>query len=313
MSHNHDHDHGGVFYSHAPAGKMKLAFFLTLIILAVETVGGVISNSLALFSDAGHVLTDLFALGLSWYAMNQTNKPADEKMTYGYQRSGILAALANGVTLIIILVVILWEAYTRFLNPQPVHPTWMFIGAGTGLVINLFLGFGMMGHEDNLNVRSVVLHVLGDAAASAGVIVGGIIIIFTGLDWIDSILSVMIAALIGLSAWRVMKQTVVILMEGTPKGMDLQKVINEIKGVQGIHDVHDVHVWSITDGKNALSCHVVLDGSLSIRESQNILRDVEHRMIHMNIGHVTVQTEDKEHPHEDSELCATVEAVHHHH
>lgn len=309
--HGHDHDHGDVFYSHAPAGKMKTAFFLTVVILAAEVVGGLLSHSLALLADAGHVLTDIAAIGLSWFALKQAEKPSNQKMTYGYHRAGILAAFINGMTLILITIWILWEAYGRFDHPEHVTPTWMFISAGIGLLMNLYLGLGMRNEED-INVKSAVLHMLGDAAASAGVIVGGLIIMVTKWYVIDPILSVLIALLIASGAWRIVKQTVGMLMEGTPKGINLPKVIQEIKAVTGVHDVHDVHVWGITSGKNAMSCHIVLDGSMSIRDSQKVLRDLEHRMGHMNIGHVTVQTEDAQHPHDNSELCATVETEHHH-
>lgn len=302
----HDHDHGDMFHSHAPAGKMKTAFFLTLVILAAEVVGGLLSHSLALLADAGHVLTDIAAIGLSWFALKQAEKPSDQKMTYGYHRAGILAALINGITLILIMIWILWEAYGRFKHPEHVTPMWMFISAGVGLMMNLYLGLGMR-HEEDINVKSAVLHMLGDAAASAGVIVGGIIILVTKSYVVDPILSVLIALLIASGAWRIVKQTVGVLMEGVPKGVDFQKVISEIKSAPEVHDVHDLHIWSITSGKNALSCHIVLDGEFSIRESQRILREMEHRLAHLGIGHATIQTEDAGHPHGNSELCATNE------
>lgn len=310
-AHDHHHDHGDVFHSHAPAGKMKTAFFLTVVILIAELVGGLLSHSLALLADAGHVLTDIAAIGLSWFALKQAEKPSDEKMTYGYHRAGILAALINGITLILITIWILWEAYGRFQHPEHVTPSWMFFSAGMGLLINLYLGLGMR-NEDDVNVKSAVLHMVGDAVASAGVIVGGVLMMETGWYIIDPVLSVLIAVLISLGAWQIVKQTVGVLMEGTPRGIDLQRVIGEIKGVAGVQDVHDVHVWSITSGKNALSCHVVLDGNMSIQDSQKILRELEHQMVHLGIGHVTVQTEDARHPHADSELCATTEISHFH-
>lgn len=316
-SHTHDeeghqHSHDAVFHSHAPIGKMKQAFLLTLVILVVEITGGLISHSLALLSDAGHVLTDLAAIGLSWYAMNQSLKPPTENLTYGYHRTGILAALVNGVALIAIALIITVEAYQRIIHPQPVNALWMIGSASVGLLINLYLGLGMR-DEDNLNVRSAVLHMLGDALASAGVIVGAVIILWTKWYMIDPILSVAISLLIAYGAWRIVKQTVNILMEATPKGVSLLSVAAVIKHVAGVYDVHDLHVWSITSGKNALSCHVVLEGSLSIRESQPILRDIEHQLMHLGIGHSTIQIEDAGHPHTDSVLCSDEEAVHHHH
>lgn len=305
-NHTHDHDHHDVFHSHAPAGKMKWAFLLTGIIFVVEVFGGWMSGSLALLSDAGHVLTDIGALGLSWYAMKQADKPSNRKMTYGYYRAGILAAFINGIVLILITLWILWQAYNRFRHVEHVAPTWMFISAAVGLGVNLYLGFGMR-HDGDINVKSAVLHILGDAAASAGVIVGGIIILFTHWYLIDPILSVLIALLISLGAWRIVRQTVVILMEGTPKDVDVSKVVEAVLSVPGVHNVHDLHVWTITSGKNAMSCHIALGGSTTISESQATLQEIEHRLAHLNILHVTVQTEDQNHPHEDTLLCATIE------
>lgn len=284
------------------AGQMRKALFLTVLILAVEVAGGVLSHSLALLADAGHVLTDVAAIGLSWYALSQSMKPADEKMTFGYHRSQILAALFNGVTLIVVTLVILWEAYGRFLHPQAVVPAWMFASAGIGLIVNLYLGLGMR-HHDNLNVKSAVLHMLGDAGASGGVIVAGILISLTHWYVVDPVLSALIAGLIAIGAWRVVRQTIGILMEATPRGIDLQEVIRAIRSVPGVKDVHDVHLWSITSGKNALSCHVVLDGATSVHENQVILQDLEAVLALKKIGHVTVQTEAPDHPHDASVLC----------
>ncbi|WP_206886466.1 cation diffusion facilitator family transporter [Alicyclobacillus mali (ex Roth et al. 2021)] len=310
-SHDHRHDHSDAFHSHVAVEKMKIAFFLTLIILVIEALGGWISHSLALWSDAGHVLSDLAAIGLSWYAMKQSQKPANEGMTFGYYRAGILAAFVNGVTLILITLWILREAYGRFQHPEHVTPTWMFLSAGVGLVMNLYLGLGMR-HEENINVQSAVLHMLGDAAASAGVIMGGIIIAFTRWYVIDPILSVLIALLIAFGAWRIVRQTVNVLMEGTPVGIEIPQVVDAILSVKGIQQVHDLHVWTITSGRNALSCHVVVDGKMTVQETQNILRDVEHKLIHLGIRHVTIQPEDAAHPHGDSILCKN-DAIHDNH
>ncbi|WP_245590435.1 cation diffusion facilitator family transporter [Aneurinibacillus terranovensis] len=312
-SHDH-HSHDDIFHSHAPVGKMKWAFFLTVIILLVELAGGFLSHSLALLSDAGHVFTDIIAIGLSWYALNLTLKPPSENMTYGYHRSGILAAFINAVTLIVIALLIGWEAYHRFQHPQPVESTWMFVSAGVGLVVNLYLGLGLT-KEDNINVRSAVLHMLGDAAASAGVIIGGIIISLTGWYSVDPILSILIAVLIAFGAWKIVKQTLVVLMEGTPQGINIQKIADKIRSIKGVDNIHDLHIWSITSGKNALSCHIVLDGNMTLRESQLILRDIEHELIHLGISHVTIQPEDKSHSHKESLLCCDDGSdthVHHH-
>ncbi|MCL6625781.1 cation diffusion facilitator family transporter [Alicyclobacillus shizuokensis] len=302
-AHNHDHQHGpGLVHTHAPVDRLKAAFWWTVLILVVEVAGGIASHSLALLSDAGHVLTDLGAISLSWYALNQSRKPANEAMTFGYHRAGILAAMINGVTLLGIAVVILWEAYTRLLHPAPVRGTFMFISAAVGLAVNLYLGLGL-GRPASLNLRAVALHMLGDAVASAGVIVGGLLILGTGWYWVDAVLSILIALFIGFGAWRLIRQSSSILMEGTPNDVDLRQVVAEMRDVDGVYDVHDVHVWSISDGRNALSCHAVVDGGLTIEQSQAILREMEDRLVHLGIGHVTIQTEDRGHPHDDSVLC----------
>jgi cobalt-zinc-cadmium efflux system protein len=310
--HHHDHDHEDVFHSHAPIGKMKLAFFLTFIILIVELIGGFLSHSLALLSDAGHVVTDIAAIGLSWFTMHQSQKPASAYFTYGYHRSGILAAFINAMALIVIAVVILFEAVNRFRHPQPVGSTWMFISAAVGLILNLYLGLGL-NKEDNINVKSAVLHMIGDAMASAGVIIGGVIILVTGWYIVDPILSILIALLIAFGAWKIVKQTISILMEATPRGISLEEVMKKICSIKGVLNVHDLHIWCITSGKNALSCHVVLNNLIDFQESQVILRNIEHELQHIGIGHATIQMENEAHPHDVSAVCSTTENEHHHH
>ncbi|GMA55978.1 hypothetical protein GCM10025858_04810 [Alicyclobacillus sacchari] len=184
-----------------------------------------------------------------------------------------------------------------------------------GLIINLSMGLTMHGSE-NLNVRSAVLHILGDAAASGAVIVGGIIIVVTGWYVVDPLLSVLIALLVAYGAWRIARQTIVILMEGTPTDVDLATVADAIRSVRGVQNVHDLHVWTITSGRNALSCHIALDGATTITESQSVIREIEHRLLHLHIGHVTIQVEDQHHPHDSDVLCAgndVGEGHHHHH
>ena len=171
---NHNHTHG------MAKQTLRLAFFLTVFILAAELAGGYLANSLALLSDAGHVLTDLFALGLAWFATAQAERPADASKTFGYHRVGILAALVNAVTLIVIALAILWEAVGRFQHPERVTPLVMFVSAGVGILINLIIGFGLQKEQDNLNVRAAALHVFGDVGASVGVIIAGIVILLSG-------------------------------------------------------------------------------------------------------------------------------------
>ncbi len=289
--HNHAHDH-----AHGMARQtLRIAFFLTILILAAELIGGFFANSLALLSDAGHVVTDIFALGLAWFATVQAERPANARKTFGYHRVGILAAFVNAMTLIVIALAILWEAIQRFQHPEPVQPLIMFLAAGLGIAVNLFIGFGLRKESDNLNARAAALHVFGDVGASAGVIVAGIIILLTGWTIVDPILSVGIAALIGIGAWHILRETIDILMESVPKNICMPDLVDDMVNIDGVKDVHDLHVWSITNNMNALSCHALIkdlppSGSAPILQSlNNMLSEKYH------ITHTTIQFECDDH------------------
>lgn len=288
-AHGHDHTHG------MAKQALRLAFFLTLIILAAEVIGGLVANSLALLSDAGHVLTDIFALGLAWFATAQAERPANARNTFGYHRVGILAALVNALTLILITGWILWEAVQRFQHPEPVQPLAMFLAASVGIGINLFIGFGLQKEKENLNVRAAALHVFGDVGASAAVIVAGVIILLTGWNLADPILSLGIAALIAFGAWRIVRETADILLESVPKDINLSALVRDMMRVTGVQDVHDLHVWCITSGMYALSCHAQID-DLPLSQSSAILSSLE-QMLHekYRIGHTAIQFESHAH------------------
>jgi cobalt-zinc-cadmium efflux system protein len=287
MAARHDHSHG------MTGAKLRTAFLLTVIILLVEASAGVLSHSLALLSDAGHVLTDIFALGLAWFATAQAGRPADARNTYGYHRTGILAALANAVTLIVIVLVIGYEAVRRFQQPEAVTPWLMFVSAAVGIIINLYIGLGLRQESDaNLNVRAAMLHVFGDVAASAGVLVAGAVILLTGWYPVDPLLSLAIAALIAWGAWGILHETVDILMEATPKDLNVAQLVRDMVRVPEVEDVHDLHVWSIAGGMRVLSAHVQVgdDCHLSacdaLQERLNGLLQREYQ-----ISHTTLQFE----------------------
>jgi cobalt-zinc-cadmium efflux system protein len=270
--------------------RLRMAFFLTAMILIVELAGGVISHSLALLSDAGHVLTDIVALGLAWFATVQAERPANERKTYGYHRIGILAALANAVTLILIVLAIAYEAYRRLQQPPAVTPTLMFVAAAVGIAVNLYIavGFRKEGRE-NLNVRAALLHVLGDVGASVGVIIGGLVIVLTRWYPADPIISLGIAVLI---AWRILRETVDILMEATPKGLNVAQLVRDVVRVPGVADVHDLHVWSIAGGMNALSAHVQVEGDQPLSTCDELLGTLNGILANRyKITHTTIQFE----------------------
>src|SRR6266704_918222 len=200
---------------------LKKALALTCAILLVELGGGIASHSLALLSDAGHVFTDVFALGLAWFAVEQAKRPADKRRSYGYQRVSILAALVNSVALVVIVIAIAIEAVRRLAHPEPVQGAIVILAALIGLAINAYVVVGLRGDGRNLNLRAALLHVTGDIGASAGVVVAGTVILLTGWLYIDPILSLGIAALIAFGAWRIVRETVNLLLEGTPTEVDL--------------------------------------------------------------------------------------------
>ncbi|WP_175987147.1 cation diffusion facilitator family transporter [Bacillus sp. Marseille-Q1617] len=297
--HGHDHTHGG----------NKKALWISFIIITgymiVEAAGGFLTNSLALLSDAGHMLSDSVSLGIGLLAFTLGEKVADYSKTYGYKRLEILAAVFNGVTLVLISLYIFYEAYHRFMEPPEVASTGMLVIASIGLVVNIIVAWILMrgDTEENLNLRAAFLHVLGDLLGSVGAIAAALLILFFDWGWADPAASVIVALLVLISGWRVTKDAVHVLMEGTPKNVDLNDVIAAIENVEGIERIHDLHVWSITSGQNALSCHAVVSEELTICESQELLRKIEQELAHKGIGHVTVQLESSDHPHEDSVMC----------
>ncbi|GER86592.1 cation transporter [Dictyobacter vulcani] len=290
-AHGHHHDH-----THGMARKtLRTAFFLTIIIFLAGIVGGILSHSLALLSDAGHTLTDLFALGLAWFAAGQAERPSNERKTYGYHRVGILVALLNAISLILIAVFIAWEALQRFQHPEPVEPLIMFVSAGIGIAINLFIGFGLSKESHNLNMRAASLHVFGDVGAAVAVILAGAIIYFTGWTFVDPLLSVGIAAFIAFGAWGIVRETTDILLEAVPADISLKQLVEDIKSFDGVNDVHDLHVWCIASGMSALSCHVSIC-DLAPQENARTLGQIQTMLqTTYNISHATIQFECKDH------------------
>lgn len=271
--------------------KLRLALGLTLAILLIEFAGGLLSHSLALLSDAGHVLTDVFALGLAWFAVEQSKRPADQRRSYGYQRVGILAALVNSAALIVIVIAIAYEAVRRLLAPEPVQGGVVIATALVAIAVNSFVILTLRGSGPNVNLRAALLHVTGDVAASAGVVVAGVVILLTGWLYIDPILSLGIAALIAFGAWGIVRETVNLLMEGTPAEIDLAAVTSEITKTKSVESVHDLHVWALSPESVALSAHVVMD-ELSLPDAEHLMRDIEQRLCErFAIGHTTIQVE----------------------
>ena len=291
--HEHEHAHdlspelGG-----ATGNKLLLSILITSATLVAEVVGGLLTGSLALLSDAAHVFLDIFALALSYGAIRLATRAASSKHTFGFRRMKVLAAFANGTTLLIVALEIFREAIARFAHPESVIAGPMLIIAVVGLVANLLVALVLRGHDhDDLNARAAFLHVLGDALSSVGVIIAGILMLITGWTWVDPAASMLIGLVILAGAWRVLKAVIHILNEGAPEGANPEKVAAALAAVHGVLATHDLHVWTIEPGYPVMSVHVLLDDRL-LSETGAILEDIkeiaEHRF---GIRHTTVQFE----------------------
>lgn len=277
-------------HQHADSA-LRTAFFLTIGILVIEVIAGAAANSLALLADAGHILTDVVALGLAWFATRLARRPADESNTYGYRRSGILAALANAGILIAVVLVIAAEAILRLRHPESVRGGIVVPAAALAFLVNGYIAVALHGDDGNLNVRAALLHVIGDMAASVGVIVAGVLILLWHVDAADPIISLVIAVLIAVGAWRIVRESVVILMEGTPPDVDLDAVRRVMLDVPGVEDVHDLHVWALADGFRLLTAHVAIPDQ-SLADTATLLSDVKYVLRRrFAIEHATIEPE----------------------
>ncbi len=314
MGHQHDHGHD---HTHGANKKVLLLSFIIITgYMVVEAIGGFLTNSLALLSDAGHMLSDSISLGIAMLAFMFGEKAASYSKTYGYKRFEILAAVLNGITLIGIALFIFYEAIERFTNPPEVATTGMLIISIIGLFINILVAWIMMrgsDTKDNLNMRGAFLHVLSDMLGSVGAIIAALLIMFFGWGWADPLASVIVALLVVRSGYHVTKASIHVLMEGTPSNVDVQEIIQLIEQTDGIESIHDLHIWTITSGTNALSCHAVVNDQLKIAESEHILRKIEHNLQHKGIKHVTIQLETSLHRHDNSILCKLENDHEHHH
>jgi cobalt-zinc-cadmium efflux system protein len=263
---------------------------MTLAFMVLEVIGGVISNSLALIADAAHMLTDVAALGLSLFVIWFSRRPARPEKTYGYLRVEILAALINGITLVVIAFAIFWQAYKRMQTPEDVEGGLMMGVAFAGLIVNIIAA--RMLHSsahDNLNLRGAYLHIMGDLVGSVGAILAALMILSTGWTLADPIISFVVGFLILFSSWKLVRESVDILLESTPAHIDLTELRDAIDDIDGVDNVHDLHVWTVTSGYLAMSGHAVVR---SIDQSQTILREIHQRMHdRFGIHHVTVQLE----------------------
>ena len=288
----HEHAHGEHGHDHTAGSGRRVAFVLALAAgyMVAEAVGGWLTNSLALLADAGHMLSDVAALALTLFALWFARRPPTPRRSYGYYRAEILAALANAAALIAISVLIFVEAARRFRHPAEVQGAGVLGIAAGGLAVNL-IGLWVLspGRGANLNIRGAWLHVLTDALGSVGAMASGAAIWAFGWWWTDPLMSVLIGVLVVYSSWRLLAESVGVLMEGTPRGINPDRVRDRIMAVPGVIAVHDLHIWTITSGRNSLSAHVVSDGTRPYEEVLRAVRDAAREAC--SIDHVTIQVE----------------------
>lgn len=342
--HDHDEHLEQTVSPRDTKGYQRTLLFSFLIItgyMFVEAIGGLLTGSLALLSDAGHMLSDAIALGATLMAFKIGEKAATHQKTYGYKRFEILVATVNGATLVIIALMIFYEAIKRFNSPPEIASQGMLIVATIGMLVNILVAWlmhrGSHGgdahshnhgsnkdkHETNdakltgdasdnkqpvnLNMQSAYLHVLSDLMGSVAAIIAALLMMGFGWVWADAAASVIVAILILFSGYRVVRDSVHILMEGTPEGISLTNVEEKLLAHPQVQQVHDLHVWSITSGLNALSCHVVVDGEMSIHESSILIASLEQSLLELGIHHATIQVESSSHPqtniHSDALVC----------
>jgi cobalt-zinc-cadmium efflux system protein len=272
--------------------RLSLSLFLTLAFVILEAGAGIFANSLALLTDAAHNLTDVIALGLTWFAVRLTSQPANAQKTYGYHRAGILVALLNSTTLVIISLGIFYEAYHRLMNPPEVQSR-ILIGVGlVAVIVNLATALLVhRGSDNDLNLRSAFVHLMGDVISTVGAVIAGVIIYFTNANWLDPLVSVLIGFLILYNAWGILRDSVEILLESTPRDVDVHALVKDIAQVDGVLGVHDIHVWSLTQSLRTMSAHILTD-DLHISAGANIQHQINDMLTHRyNIAHATLQLE----------------------
>ena len=293
----HHHEHGDDATGRRRGAErrgLRKTLLLTALILVAEVVGGYLSNSLALLADAGHMLTDVLAITLAYAALGFATRPPTARKTYGWYRLEVLAALVNGVTLVVMSLFIFWEAYERMLEPPEVSTGTMLVVAIVGLVANALGLFFLHGHGGSLNMRGAYLHVLGDLLSSVAVVAGGVFMAFTGIFLVDPVLSVLIGVIIIFGAYRLLRESVDVLLEAIPRGMELEEVGNAIARVEGVVGVHDLHIWSLTSGRNALSCHVEVRTD-TLAQSDALLGRINDMLrSRFSVTHTTIQMESED-------------------
>ena len=297
--HNHSHSHGhhhGHHHHQIDLKEVNRAFVIGIILnfafVVIEVFVGLSIHSLSLLSDAGHNLADVASLALSLFAIRLLKVRPNEKYTYGYKKTTILVALFNAAVLLLSIGAISYEALHRMLAPEPIPGKTISIVAGVGIIINTITALLFLrSKESDLNIKSAFMHLLSDAIVSAGLVIGGIVIFYTHQFWIDPVLSLVIAAVILLSTWQLLKDSLRLSLDGVPEGINLQQVKETIAKLTGVKDFHHIHVWAISTKENALTGHLVVEKNADMNAIEKLKHTVKHELEHLNIRHATLEIE----------------------
>lgn len=288
MAHNHSH---GQITSNVNKAFV-IGIVLNLVYVFGEFIAGYLSNSMSLMSDAGHNLGDVFTLALSLIAFRLAKVKNNDKLTYGYRKASILTALFNSVLLVIVVLVIGYQAITRFFNPVEVNGISVIIVASVGIVINALSAFLFFREKNkDLNIKSAYLHLMADALVSLGVVVAGVIIYFTHLFWIDSLVSIIIAIIILYSTWELLKDSLLMALDAVPENVDIEKVKASILQTENVQSLHHLHIWSLSTTENALTVHLVLKNTMDLNNSFELKEKLKHELQELNISHATIEIE----------------------
>ena len=302
--HSHHHEHGHSVVLENVNRAFIVGIILNLLFVIIEAGVGIYINSLSLLSDAGHNLADVGSLAVSLLAFRLLKRKANERYTYGYRKTSILAALFNAVILLVSIGAIIYEAIHRFFEPAVLPGKTIAIVAGIGIVINFFTAILFRRNKErDINIKSAYLHMMADALVSAAMVAGGIIILFTGQYWIDPLLGIIVSIVILIGTWRLLKDSLRLSLDGVPKDIAVETVKSNILKVKGIKAVHHIHIWAISTTDNAMTAHFTLEEGTSFEDEMRIKKELRHKMQHLNINHLTIETE-RENIHCGDEECA---------
>lgn len=297
ISHNHSHEghnHGKVIALTDISNAFIIGIILNMAYVIIQVLVGFRINSLALLSDAGHNFLDVGALALSLLAFKLNKAKASHKYTYGFKKSSILISLFNAVILLVAIGAISYETIFRFKNPQPLPGLTVAVVSAIGIFINGISAFMFFRNKDkDLNIKSAFLHLAADAAVSLGLVIGGVVMYYTHIYWIDPLLSLIVCAIIIVSTWNLLKDSLRLSMDGVPDNIELEKIKTCALKVKGVIELHHIHIWAISTTENALTAHLIVDEASTMQQIQNIKAEVKHQLEHENIQHATLETETK--------------------